>query len=109
MKLVTKSNVTHIQAVFSCPLTNLSVELYFERGVNFQNMKHVISYFMAQVMESIHESENSPFEQVILKSFHEELSAIYNALCVNGKLMRTYKSHNTEIHIKPVKVKGFIK
>lgn len=109
MKIVTKSNVTHIQAVFNCPLTNFSVELYFERSVNFKNMKQVISYFMAQVSEAAQESENSPFESVMLKSFHEELYVIYNELCLNGKLMRKYKSHNTEIHIKPVKIKGFIK
>lgn len=64
---------------------------------------------MAQINEAAKEAENSPFESVMLKSFHEELYTIYNELCLGGKLLRNYKSRNTEIHIKPVKIKGFIK
>lgn len=109
MKLVTRNNIIHIQAVFSCPLSHFSVELYFDRSINFRNMKQVLSYFMTEISEAVQESENSPFEKVMLKSFHEELYAIYNQLCISGKLMRQYKSNNTEIRIKPVKVKGFIK
>ena len=109
MKLVTKSNITHIEAVFKCPLTSFCVEVYFEREVTFKNMKLVIAYFISQINESVREEKGNPFEMVMLKIFLKELRAIHNDLCVNGKLMRSYRSNNTEIHIKPVKVKGFIK
>lgn len=109
MKLVTKSNVMHIQAVFSCPLTNFSVELYFEREVTFKNMKLIIDHFISQINESVQEEKGNPFEMVVLKLFLKELRAIHSNLCANGKLMRSYRSNNTEIHVTPVKVKGFIK
>lgn len=109
MKLVTKSNVIHIEAVYSCPLTTFSVDLYFDRSINFRNMKHILGYFLQQVNEATKETENTPFVRTVFKSFHTDLYDIYNQLCINGKLMRKYKSRNTEIHIKPVKIKGFIK
>ena len=109
MKLVTKSSITHIEAVFKCPLTSFCVDVYFEREVTFKNMKLVIAYFISQINESIREEKGNPFEMVMLKLFLKELKAIHSNLCTNGKLMRSYRSNNTEIYIKPVKVKGFIK
>ena len=85
------------------------MEVYFEREVTFKNMKLVIAYFISQINESVREEKGNPFEMVMLKLFLKELKAIHSNLCTNGKLMRSYRSNNTEIYIKPVKVKGFIK
>lgn len=109
MKIVTKSSITHIEAVFKCPLTSFCVEMYFEREVTFKNMKLVLAHFISQINESVQEERGNPFEIVMLKIFLNELKAIHSNLCANGKLMSSYRSNNTEIHVTPVKVKGFIK
>lgn len=109
MKIVTKSKITHIEAVFKCPLTCFCVDMYFEREVTFKNMKLIIDHFISQINETVQEEKGNPFELVMLKLFLKELRAIHSNLCTNGKLMRSYRSNNTEIHVTPVKVKGFTK
>ena len=109
MKIVTKSNITHIEAVFKCPLTNFCVDMYFEREVTFKNMKLIIDHFISQINESVQEEKGNPFEMVMLKLFLKELKAIHSNLRANDKLRHSYRSNNTEIRIKPVKVKGFTK
>ena len=85
------------------------MDMYFEREVTFKNMKLVINYFISQIHKSVQEEKGNPFEMVMLKLFLKELRAIHSNLCANGKLMRSYRSNNTEIRVTPVKVKGFIK